>query len=513
MSADSTAVAPSAPVDSLGAPAGAPPGGRRLGLALFVIAAAQLMVVLDGTITNIALPSIQTALHVSDANLAWIVNSYALAFGGLLLLGGRAGDLFGRRRMFQVGIALFTLASLLGGLAPNEGLLIGARILQGVGAAVAAPSALSLIATTFPEGKPRNKAMGVYAAMAGIGATVGLLLGGVLTDALDWRWVFFVNIPIGLAVLAGTRTLVEAERHQGRLDVPGTISGTGGLLALVYGITRGGEHGWTDGPALSCFAVAAVLLSAFLFIQARTAHPMMPLRLFRDRNRSGSYATMLFIGAGMIATFYFLTLYMQLILGYSAVKTGFANLPFSLGMGVAAALSAKLVTRLAPRAIAGPGLLVAAAGMFWFATLTPDSSYTGHLMPAMFVTALGLGMGFVPMTLGAVSGVDHQETGIASALLNTAQQIGGALGLAVLATISTSAADDRLPDAAASLYRGAATGDHALVAKAADALTHGYTLAFVGAGVMFLAGLLVTGLAITAGKQEAAEGAAPVHIG
>ncbi|MFH8610776.1 MFS transporter [Streptomyces sp. NPDC018029] len=510
MSADSTAVTTPSPAGTAGGPPGA---GRHLGLALFVIAAAQLMVVLDGTITNIALPSIQTALEVSDANLAWIVNSYALAFGGLLLLGGRAGDLFGRRRMFQVGIAVFTLASLLGGLAPNEGLLIGARILQGVGAAVAAPSALSLIATTFPEGKPRNKAMGVYAAMAGIGATVGLLLGGVLTDVLDWRWVFFVNIPIGLAVLAGTKTLVEAERHPGRLDLPGTLTGTGGLIALVYGITRGGEHGWTDSLTLSCFAVAAVLLSAFLLIQSRTAHPMMPLRLFKDRNRSGSFATMLFIGAGMMATFYFLTLYMQLILGYSAVKTGFANLPFSLGMGVAAALSAKLVTRLAPRVIAGPGLLVAAGGMFWFATLTPDSSYAGHLMPAMFVTALGLGMGFVPMTLGAVSGVDHQETGIASALLNTAQQIGGALGLAVLATISTSAANDRLPEAAASFYRGVATKDHGLVAEAADALTHGYTLAFVGAGVMFLAGLAVTALAINARKQETAEGAAPVHMG
>ncbi|WP_306336672.1 MFS transporter [Streptomyces sp. KL118A] len=510
MSADSTAVTTPVPTDTAAAPPG---GGRHLGLALFVIAAAQLMVVLDGTITNIALPSIQTALDVSDANLAWIVNSYALAFGGLLLLGGRAGDLFGRRRMFQLGIALFTVASLLGGLAPNTGLLIGARVLQGVGAAVAAPSALSLIATTFPEGRPRNKAMGVYAAMAGIGATVGLLLGGVLTDALDWRWVFFVNIPIGLAVLAGTKTLVEAERHRGRLDLPGTVTGTGGLIALVYGITRGGEHGWTDGLTLSCFAVAAVLLSVFLVVQSHTAHPMMPLRLFKDRNRSGSFATMLCIGAGMIATFYFLTLYMQLILGYSAVRTGFANLPFSLGMGVAAALSAKLVTRLAPRAIAGPGLLVAAAGMFWFATLTPDSSYAGHLMPAMFVTALGLGMGFVPMTLGAVSGVDHQDTGIASALLNTAQQIGGALGLAVLATVSTSAANDRLPDAAASLYRGLATEDHGLTAKAADALTHGYTLAFVGAGAMFLAGLVVTALAVNARKQETAEGAAPVHLG
>ncbi|WP_405907985.1 MFS transporter [Streptomyces sp. NBC_00828] len=511
MSADSTAVVAPAGPDTSGS--GRVSGGRHLGLALVVIAAAQLMVVLDATITNIALPAIQTDLGVSDSNLAWIVNSYALAFGGLLLLGGKAGDLFGRRKMFQVGIAVFTLASLLGGLAPNEGLLIGARILQGAGAALAAPSALALITTTFPAGKPRNTAMGVYAGMAGIGATVGLLMGGVLTDVLDWRWVFFVNIPIGLAVLAGTRTLVEAERHAGRLDVPGAITGTGGLIALVYGITRGGEHGWTGGLTLVSFGAAAVLLAVFLVVQARTAHPMMPLRLFKDRSRWGSYATMLFIGAGMFATFYFLTLYMQLILGYSPVRTGFAYLPFSFGMAAAAGISSKLVARFAPRVIAGPGLLVAAVGMLWFATLEPDSSYAAHLMPAMFVTALGLGASFVPMTLGAVSGVSHEDTGIASALLNTAQQIGGALGLAVLSTISTSAANDKLPEAATALYRGLATKDFALAARAGEAVTHGYTLAFVAAAGMFLAGLAVTAFAVTAGKQQHAEGAAPVHMG
>ncbi|MER7792692.1 MFS transporter [Streptomyces sp. NPDC097640] len=492
----------------------APPGrGRHLGLALIVIAAAQLMVVLDATITNIALPAIQTDLNVTDANLAWIVNSYALAFGGLLLLGGRAGDLFGRRRMFRAGIAVFTLASLLGGLAPGEGLLIAARVLQGVGAALAAPSALALITTTFPQGKSRNTAMGVYAAMGGVGATVGLLLGGTLTDLLDWRWVFFVNIPIGLAVLVGTNTLVEAERHPGRLDIPGAVTGTGGLIALVYGITRGGEHGWTNALTLTSFVGAAVLLSAFLLLQARTADPMMPLRLLKDRSRSGSYATMLFIGAGMFATFYFLTLYMQLILGYSPVRTGFAYLPFSFGMATAAGISSKLVTHFAPRLIAGPGLLVGAAGMFWFATLEPDSSYAAHLMPAMFVTALGLGMSFVPMTLGAVSDVAHHDTGIASALLNTAQQIGGALGLAVLSTIATSAANDKLPDAATTLYRALATKDVGLASRAGEALTHGYTMAFAAAGAMFLAGLAITVLAINAERQHTEDGAPAVHMG
>jgi EmrB/QacA subfamily drug resistance transporter len=429
LSADSTITNP----PRAGADAtGASPGSRHLGLALVVIAAAQLMVVLDNTITNIALPAIQADLGVSDANLAWIVNSYALAFGGLLLLGGKAGDLFGRLRMFQVGILMFTLASLLGGLTLSEGLLLGARVLQGVGAALAAPSALALITTTFPVGKSRNTAMGVYAAMGGVGATVGMLLGGTLTDALSWRWVFFINIPIGLAVLAGTRSLVEAERHPGRLDVPGAITGTGGLIALVYAITRGGEHGWTNGLTLISFVTAALLLGVFLLLQSRVSDPMMPLRMFKDRNRSGSYATMLLIGASMFATFYFLTLYMQLVLGYSAIRTGFAYLPFSIGMSAAAGVSSKLVTHFAPRLIAALGLTIGAAGMFWFATLKTNSSYTGHLVPAMFVTAMGLGMAFVPLTVTSVSGVDHLDTGVASALLNTAQQIGGALGLAVL---------------------------------------------------------------------------------
>ncbi|MFC5151771.1 MFS transporter [Streptomyces amakusaensis] len=481
------------------------PPGRHAGRALLVIAAAQLMVVLDGTITNIALPSIQSDLGVSASGLAWIVNSYALAFGGLLLLGGRAGDLFGRRRMFRAGIVVFTLASLLGGLASGEEVLIASRVLQGVGAAIAAPTALSLIATNFPEGAPRNKAMGVYAAMAGLGSTVGLLLGGVLTDYLDWRWVFFVNIPIGVAILAGTRVLAEAEadRRSGRLDVPGAITGTGGLIALVYAITRGGEHSWTDSLTLGSLAAALVLLALFLVLQARIAHPMMPLHLFRDRSRSGAYATMLFMGSGMFATFYFLTLYMQQILGYSPVRTGFAYLAFSIGMALAAAAGSKLVARFSPRRIAGPGLLLAALGMLWFSTLDTGSPYATQLAPAMFLTGLGLGSGFVPMTLAAVSGVRPQDTGIASALLNTAQQVGGALGLAVLTTVSATAADDRLGDAAGTFYRAAAEGDPALLGQAAEALTHGYTTAFAVAAALFAAGLIVTVTAVRPPRRPA----------
>jgi EmrB/QacA subfamily drug resistance transporter len=488
------------------------PAGRALGWALVVIATAQLMVVLDGTITNIALPSIQTDLDLSASTLSWIVNSYALAFGGLLLLGGKAGDLFGRRRMFRLGIVVFTVASLLGGFATNEFLLIGARVLQGVGAAVAAPTALSLIATNFPEGAPRNKAMGVYAAMAGIGSTVGLLLGGVLTDYLDWRWVFFVNIPIGIAVLAGTRLLAEGRPEHGRLDIPGAITGTGGLIALVYGITRGGEHSWSDSLTLGSFAVALVLLSLFLVLQSRVEHPMLPLRLLRDRGRSGAYVTMLFLGAGMFATFYFLTLYMQQVLGYSPVKTGLAYLPFSIGMSISATLGSRLISRWSPRRIAGPGLLIGAVGMLWFALLEPGSSYLWHLAPAMFVTALGLGAGFVPMTLGAVRGVRPQDSGIASALLNTAQQIGGALGLATLTTVAAAKADDLVPDASAAFYRAAATGDTGLMRRAAEALTEGYAAAYLVAAGLFVAGLVITATTLR-GTAPTGDAPPPAHLG
>ncbi|MGX2996117.1 MFS transporter [Streptomyces sp. JNUCC 64] len=490
---------------------GAPP--KALGWALVVIATAQLMVVLDGTITNIALPSIQTDLDLSASTLSWVVNSYALAFGGLLLLGGKAGDLFGRRRMFRFGIAVFTVASVLGGFASDEFLLIAARVLQGVGAAVAAPTALSLIATNFPEGAPRNKAMGVYAAMAGIGSTVGLLLGGVLTDYLDWRWVFFVNVPIGLAVLAGTRLLAEGRPERGRLDIPGAITGTGGLIALVYGITRGGEHSWTDGLTLGSFAVALTLLALFLVLQTKVEHPMLPLRLLRDRSRSGAYATMLFLGAGMFATFYFLTLYMQQVLDYSPVRTGLAYLPFSVGMMISATLGSRLVSRWSARRIAGPGLLVGALGMLWFATLETDSSFAGHLAPAMFVTALGLGASFVPMTLGAVRGVRPQDAGIASALLNTAQQIGGALGLATLTTVAAAKADDLVPDASATFYRAAATGDTGLMARAAEALTEGYAAAYLVAAALFVAGLAITVLALRNTRPTPGDAPAPVHLG
>jgi len=478
----------------------------RGALALVVIAAAQLMVALDSTITNIALPSIQTDLDMSASGLAWVVNAYALAFGGLLLLGGRSGDLYGRRRMLRIGLALFICASLMGGLAQIDAHLIAARALQGVGAAIAAPTALSLITVNFAEGKPRNKAMGVYAAMSGMGSVIGLLLGGSLTNYLDWRWVMFINVPIGILVLAGTRVLAEGERNTGGLDVPGAITGTGGLLSLVYGITRGGDAGWTDPLTLASFCAALVLLTVFLVVQSRTSHPMLPLRLFADRNRSGSYATMAFIGAGMFGTFYFLSLYMQQIHGYGALKTGLAYLPFSVGVGAATTIGAKLLTRTAPRMITGPGMLIGACGMFWFSTLEPGSSYLTQVVPAMLLTSFGLGCSFLPMALGAVSGVRDQDAGIASALLNAAQQVGGALGLAALSTIAVTASDSRLPDATSVFFGARAAGDAGLVRQASEALTHGYTTAFLAAAVLFTIGCVVVMTAVkTPGQRDAPE--------
>jgi EmrB/QacA subfamily drug resistance transporter len=480
--------------------------GRGLGLSLLVIAAAQLMLVLDDSIANIALPSIQADLDVSAANLPWVINAYVLVFGALLLFGGRVGDLFGRRRVLRIGLAVFVAASLLGGLAPNTGLLIAARALQGLGAALAAPNALALIATTFPTGKPRNSAMAVYGAMSAVGIIAGVLLGGALTGLLDWRWVFFINIPIGLAVLAGTSVLAEGQRHRSRLDTPGAVTGTGAMVALVYGITRAGEHGWTDPLTLAAFAATAVLLAVFLALQARTAQPLLPLTLFADRNRAGSYATILFIGAGLMGSFYLLALFLQQVLQFGALKTGVASLPFAAGIILASGISSKLVERLAPRVVAAPGLALAAGGMFWLSTLTVDSSYAAHVMPALFHTSFGLGLAFVPLTLTAVHRVAEDRAGVASALVNMAQQIGVALGLAVLTTVSTTAADEQLPDAARVLQQGLAGADTGAVARAGEALAEGYTTGFLaGAGLLLAAAVLIAVSVTTGGTQRTAE--------
>ncbi|MFY0523804.1 MFS transporter [Archangium gephyra] len=488
---------------TLAAPAEGTPAISKLGLSLLVIATAQLMLVLDDTIANIALPSIQRELGVSAATLPWIVNAYVLAFGSLLLFGGRVGDLYGRRRVFQVGLGVFTLASLLGGMGVNAGMLIASRGLQGLGAALVAPNALALITTTFPVGAPRNRAMAVYGAMSALGITIGVLLGGVLVGLLSWRWVFFINAPIGLAVLVGTRALVEGQRNRGRLDAVDALSGTGAMFALAYGITRGGEHGWGEALTVGAFVAALLLGSLFVALQARREHPMLPLALFRDRNRSGAYATMLFVGAGLMGTFYLLTLYLQEVLRFSPVRTGLSSLPFSAGIVLGAGISSKLVERLAPRAVAGPGLVVGAAGMFRLSMLSVDSSYATHVLPAVFLTSLGLGLSAVAMTLTAVHGVSEERAGVASAVVNMAQQLGAALGLAVFTTISLTAAETRLPGAAKTLHEGLSAHDPDVLARAGAALSHGYTTAFLSGAALLLLAAVVVLAAVTSRHQNA----------
>jgi EmrB/QacA subfamily drug resistance transporter len=439
---------------------------------LLVIAAAQLMLVLDDSIVNIALPSIQQELGISAVHLPWIVNGYILAFGALLLLGGRIGDLYGRRLTLQAGLAIFVLASLAGGLGLNSGALVGARAVQGLGAALVAPNALALIATTFSGRKMRDAALALYGAMSGIGIVIGLLLGGVLTGTLGWRWVFFINIPIGILVLLGSRTLVEAERHPGSLDARGAVLGTAGMVALVYAITRFGEDGFADPVGLGLAGAALVLLAVFLKTQARSRTPLVPLGLFRDRGRAGAYASMLLLAIGPMGTFYVLTLYLQQVQHYSPLLTGTSWLPFAAGIIVGAGAAPKLLNMAAPRVVASAGALLSAAAVFWFSFIQVHTNYWLHLAPAMFILALGFGLGVIALTQAAVYNTASHEAGIASALLNSAQQIGVALGLAVLAGVAatvTGNSDSGLPDGTQLVagYGGALTAAAGLLVAAA----------------------------------------------
>ena len=445
----------------------------HLGWALVLISIAQLMVVLDGTITNIALPYIGRDLSIDQANLSWIVTGYALAFGGLLLLGGRLGDLYGRRRIFATGLTVFAVASLLGGLAQNESMLLGSRALQGVGAALAAPAALALITTTFPAGPKRNRAFAVYAAMSGAGAAVGLILGGWLTglqsiaglDLSGWRLTFLINVPIGLvAAFLAPRILRESAPQKGQMDVPGAVTGTLGLLGLVYGLTRAGEqqYGWGDAGTLVSLGLGLTLLGVFATIESRTAHPLLPIRILKNRTRAASFTAMMLAPAAMFAMFYFLSLFIQQIVGYSPLRTGFAFLPFSLGIVIGAALSSNLVNRIDPRFLAGTGTLLASTALFMFSRLSIDDSptavvaalaqgntagtdlnYWSSILPYVLMMSVGMGLIFVPLTLTAVHHVRSEDSGIGSGVLNTMQQIGGALGLATLSTVSLHFAGNR----------------------------------------------------------------------
>ena len=468
--------------------------GKHLGLALAVIAGAQLMIVLDATIVNVALPTIHTSLHFSVDNLEWLITAYALTFGGLLLFGGRTGDLYGKRRMFMIGIGIFALASLLGGFATNDVWLIITRACQGVGGAIAAPTALSLIATNFPEGHLRNRAMGVYAAMAGAGGAAGLLLGGVLVDLVSWRWIFFVNVPIAATILfLAPRALNESSTTSGRLDVPGALTATGGMLALVYGLSNVASHSWTATSTVISLVTAAILLLTFILVETRMAEPLMPLHIFKNRNRSGVYAIMLCIGTAMFSMFFFLTQFLQNVLGWSALRTGFGFLPMTVGIIVAAILASRFIGTVGIRIplLVGPG--AAAIGLFLLSRLSIHSGYAGILVPLLIVS-LGMGLSFVPLTLTAVSGVLPHEAGLASALLNTTQQVGGALGLAILSTIAINAARSK------AIHLATVSGSHLTKTANNIATTHGYTTAFqVGSGIAVLA-LVISAVVIRAPK-------------
>jgi EmrB/QacA subfamily drug resistance transporter len=464
---------------------------RRLGLALAVIAAAQLMVVLDATIVNVALPHIQRALGFSGTNLEWVVNAYTVVFGSLLLLGGRAGDLLGRRRIFITGILLFALASLLGGFATGQAWLLSARALQGVGAALAAPTALSLIAVTFPQGPPRNRAMGVYSAMSVAGGGIGLIAGGLLTTYASWRWVMFVNVPIGLVVAAlATRVLPESDRRTGRFDIPGALTGTLGVASLVYGLSSAatspnGVSHWTDTKVVASLTAAVALLAAFGVIEARSKHALLPMRLLANRNRSGAYLISLCVGTAMFGMFFFLTIFMQTVWGYSALKTGIAYLPMIGIVLVTSAAASQLISRTSARPLLAAGGVIATGGMFWLSRVSEHSTYAGGILGPMIVTAFGLGFVFVPMNLTALVKVDEHIAGVASSLLNTGQQVGGSIGLAVLGTVawSTFANNLRSQNIAA-----ARSGQHlSLPAMTDHALAVGFSRGLlVAAGTMLL---------------------------
>jgi EmrB/QacA subfamily drug resistance transporter len=464
--------------------AAAPPAtGRRLGLALLVIATAQLMLVLDDTIVNVALPSMQRSLHLATSNLNWVISFYALAFGGLLLVGGRAGDLFGRRRVFRFGIIVFALASMAGGFAPNGAALVAARIVQGCGAAIAAPCALSLLATTFPAGPARTRALGVYGAMGGLGSVVGLLLGGALTEYLSWRWVLFVNAPIAAAVLIGTAVLIPGDNSRGALDVTGAATATLSIGSLIYALTRGNTNGWSDAGTLVSFSAGAVLLVAFLLIERGSRAPLVPPRVVRDRNRGGANTVLLLLGAGMLAMFYLLTLYMQVVRGYSAIHTGLAYLPYVAGVGLASGgAGPRLLGALPARVVIAAGMILCAGGLAWYVVaLTPTSNYYAVMLPAMLAGGVGTGLTFVGCTVIGMRAVAPQDTGIAAGLLNTSLQTGSALGLGALAAIASIVTRSHLP--------GHTT---------AVALTDGYVAGLLAGSIVFAAGALVAVLTISA---------------
>ncbi len=472
-------------------------------LALAVIAIAQLMIILDASIVNIALPDAAADLGISQANLQWVVTAYTLAFGGLLLLGGRIADFMGRKRAFIVALIGFAIASGLGGIAPNEAMLYLARALQGAFAALMAPAALSLLTITFTDPKERARAFGVFGAISGGGAAIGLILGGVLTEYASWRWTLGVNVPIALAAAAFAVPLVKESRAEGdrHFDIPGVLLSAVGLVSLVYGFTKAAEEGvgWGDPVTITLLVVAVVLLAAFVVWETRTAHPLLPLRVVLDRTRGGSYLLFLLVGAGLFAMFLFLTLYFQETLGYTPLEAGWAFLPFSGGIILGAGVVSQLLPRVGPRPLIIIGSVMAVVGMLSLIRIEAgdDSSYVSQVLPAMLLLSLGLAAVFVPTASTALVGVEARDTGVASAVLNTAQQVGGSLGLAILTTIFASSVTGWYEDNAASLT------DPAFAATAeAQASVTGYHVAFAAASGLLLLALIVGAVFIRAKKED-----------
>ena len=466
--------------------------GERKGLALALLAMAQFVVVLDASIVNVALPSMGTDLKISQEDLSWVVNAYVLTFGGFLLLGGRMADLLGRRRVFMGGLVLFAVASLLGGLAENTGQLVAARALQGLGGAILSPAALSIITNMFSEGAERNRALGVWGAVAGSGGAAGVLLGGVLTEYAGWEWVLFVNFPVGLAAAAiAPRLLVESRNESTRtFDVVGALTVTAGLSLLVYALVDANDAGWGSTQTVGLGALALALIAGFVAWELRSREPLMPFGIFRNRTLSGANVSMVMIAASLYSMFFFVSLYMQQVLGYEPLKAGLSYLPLSVGIIVSAGVASQLVTRLGPKPVLISGLLLVAAGLIWFAQVSAGGSYLGDVLFPSLLAAVGLGFSFVPVTIASVTGVRENEAGLASGLINTSQQVGGALGLAILATVATGRTEDLF----------------AIGAQPAVALTEGFQAAFlVGAGFA-LAGALAASVFISGREsREAAQ--------
>lgn len=464
----------------------------RRWIALGLLATAQFVVVLDASIVNVALPTIGEALAFSRDDLAWVVNAYVLAFGGFLLLGGRLADLLGRRRVFIGGLILFALASLAGGLASSEGALIAARAVQGLGAAMLSPAALSIVTTTFRDGSERNKALGVWGAVAGAGGAAGVLLGGVLTEYLGWEWVLWVNVPIGLAAAALAPLLIAESRSESEtraFDVAGAVTVTAGLSLLVYALVEAPDAGWGSARTIGLLALALALLGAFVAIERRSASPLVPFSIFRLRTLTGANVVGVLTGASLFSMFFFISLYMQSVLGYSAIKAGLSYLPLALTIILTAGIASALVTRIGFKPVLATGMALISLGLLWFSQVSAGGAYLSDVLGPSLVAAAGLGLSFVPQTIAAVSGVDEHEAGLASGLINTSQQIGGALGLAILSTVAFT----QINDAAAS--SGAPPSP--------AVLSDGYGDAFLAGSLIGLLGLVAT-LVLIRGRDSRA---------